>query len=178
MDVIRIGDKLISREKIHRSVDRILSLRTTGASQQEVANQTGIDRTFISRLETLGEVRKGGRVAVIGFPLANKAELEQVCRDCAVDYHLLLTDQERWQFVDIESGLTLMNKLMEIITKLREFDVVIMIGSDMRIRLAEALFGDAVIGVEIGESPIKQDVYYDPERLAGLISSIKGGTVQ
>ena len=126
----------------------------------------------------MGEVRKGARVAVIGFPLENKLDLEHVCREYGVDYCLLLTDRERWQFVEVESGLTVMNKLMEIITSLREFDVVIMIGSDMRIRLAEALFGDVVIGVEIGESPIKQDVYYDPEHLVDLIASIKGGTVQ
>ncbi|HHT36028.1 MAG: helix-turn-helix domain-containing protein [Candidatus Wallacebacter cryptica] len=175
MDFVRIGDKLVSREKLYRAVDRILALRSAGLSQQEAANQIGVDRTFVSRLETLGEVRKGGRMAVIGFPLENKGELEDVCKKLGVDYALLMTDEERWHFVESVNGLALMNNLMKIIANLQDFETVVMIGSDMRIRLAEALFGDAVIGVEIGESPIKQDVYYRPEDLTRLILEIKGG---
>ncbi len=176
MDFVRIGDKLISREKLFRAVDRILTLRSAGLSQQEAANQLGVDRTFVSRLEALGEVRKGGRVAIIGFPLENKLELEQVCQPYGIDYVLLMTDQERSQFVESVNGLALMNQLMEIIASLHEFEVVVMIGSDMRIRLAEAIFGDAVIGVQLGESPIKKDVYYSPDDLEELILSIKGGS--
>lgn len=55
--LLRIGDKLINRNKIDRVVDRILHLRTQGLSQQEVAAQVGIDRSVISRLEHMGEVR-------------------------------------------------------------------------------------------------------------------------
>jgi len=178
MEFIRVGDKLLSKEKLYRSIDRILSLRASGASQQETADQVGVDRTFVSRLETLAEVRKGGRLAVIGFPISNKHELLQVCQDFGVDYTFLMTDKERWDFVQSVSGLALLNLVMEIIAKLREYEVVVMIGSDMRIRLAEAVFGDAVIGVQIGTSPIKKDVYYAPEQLVQLISNIKGGTGQ
>ena len=49
-----------------------------------------------------------------------------------------------------------------------------MIGSDMRIKLAEAILGDKVIGFEIGESPITQDVYIQPKQLEDLITTIKG----
>ena len=108
--------------------------------------------------------------------MENKLELEQVCQKYGIDYVLLMTDQERWQFVESVNGLALMNQLMEIIASLHEFEVVVMIGSDMRIRLAEAIFGDAVIGVQLGESPIKKDVYYSPDDLEELILSIKGGS--
>lgn len=176
MEFVRIGDKLISKEKLTRSVERILSFRGSGLSQQEVANRVGVDRTFISRLEALAEVRKGGLVAVVGFPLENSNELKSVCDQYGVDYCMLMTDKERWQFVESVNGLDLLNSLMEIISKLRDFDVVIMIGSDMRIRLAEALLGDTVVGVQIGESPIKEDVYYEPQDLIKLVSSVKGGS--
>jgi len=175
LDFIRIGDKLISREKAIRTIDKILSLRAAGFSQQDAADRVGVDRTFVSRLETLAEVRKGGSIAVIGFPLENCTELEEVCDKHGVDYSFLMTDKERWQFIESKSGLALLDFLMELLKELRNFDVVVMIGSDMRIQLAEALLGDTVIGVELGRSPMKHDVYYAPDALIELISNVKGG---
>ena len=75
MDFVRIGDKMVSREKIHEAIDAILARRSKGQSQSEVAADLGVDRTFISRLETLGELRKGGSIALIGFPIANCDEI-------------------------------------------------------------------------------------------------------
>ncbi|MBC7325047.1 MAG: helix-turn-helix domain-containing protein, partial [Moorella sp. (in: Bacteria)] len=99
LDLIRIGDKLISRRKVNTVLDRIFALRRQGFSQQETARQVGVDRSFVSRLETLGEVRRGRRLAVVGFPVANKTEVENMLRQEGVEYILLLTDAERWDFV-------------------------------------------------------------------------------
>ena len=174
MEFTRVGDKLVSKEKLMRTIERILALRSSGMSQQEVSQKIGVDRTFISRLEALAEVRKGGSVAIIGFPLENKQELVQVADEHAIDYTFLMNDEERWTFIRSLNGKELLDDLMGLITKLRDFDVVIMIGSDMRIRLAEALLGDKVIGVQLGQSPIQEDVYFDPHRLKDLILSVKG----
>jgi transcriptional regulator len=65
MDIIRIQDKIISRQKINDSITKILQLRALGYSQQEVADQMSVDRTFISRLEGIGELRKGKTMACI-----------------------------------------------------------------------------------------------------------------
>lgn len=173
MDVIRVGEKLVSRGKINRMIDRILSMRSAGKSQQEVANQLGIDRTFISRLEAIGEVSKGKRIALVGFPVLNKDELIEVARSEGVDYTLLLTDDERWNFLD-KSGVELFNQIMEFLFHFRECDTVIFIGSDLRVNLAESILGpDAVIGVCIGASPIKGNVYVDPERIRKLVRSVR-----
>ncbi len=67
-----------------------------------------------------------------------------------------------------------MNWLMGLMLEMSEYDHVIMIGSDMRIRLAEGIVGDKALGVVIGASPIEEDVYYSPEKLRELITSIKG----
>ena len=75
MSIERIGDKIISTEKIYRTVDAMLAQRIHGVSQQEVARNFNTDRAFISRLENLGEVRKGLRLALIGFPVKNCVEL-------------------------------------------------------------------------------------------------------
>ena len=173
MSFIRIGDKLINRDKLLRTIERILSLRSSGLSQLDVAEQIGVDRTFISRLEALAEVRKGGPVAVIGFPVKNKEELLTVCQQYGVEYTLLMTEKERWDYIEAQSGLEFLNHLMKIIADLQDFDTIIMIGSDMRIRLAEAMLGDKVVGVEIGKSPIREDIFVPADKLIKLISNVK-----
>ncbi|WP_231967843.1 transcriptional regulator [Thermanaeromonas toyohensis] len=172
MDFIRVGEKLLDRRKIYSAVERILELRAQGFSQEEVAQKVAVDRTFISRLEKLGEVRRGRRIAVIGFPVANKEELHQMLEEEGVEYIFLLTEAERWDYVRQKNGLQLINEIMEIIARLREYDVVVIIGSDYRIRLSEALLGREVVGVEIGTSPIREDRVVDVERLRGLIRQL------
>lgn len=168
----RVGDKIINPQKIHKAIDEVLEMRGHGLSQQEVANKIGIDRTVVSRLETLGEVRKGGRIALIGFPIKNCAELAAMARQEGVDYCLLLTERERWDFVESKSGIELFNTIMEIIGTLRSYDVVIIICSNMRIKLIEALLDKEVIGVQIGESPLNEDKYVKPEAIRAIITQL------
>ncbi len=172
--LLRIGEKIINQNKIHQVIDQMLEMRQSGFSQQEVANRIGLDRTVISKLETLGEVRKGGRVALVGFPVKNGDELKAVASQEGVDYILLLTEQERWSFVQSTSGVELFNFIMEVVAKLRKYDVVIILGSNMRIKLMEALLDKAVIGVELGTSPIAEDKYVEPEMLRGMIRQLCG----
>ncbi|MBO8142125.1 MAG: transcriptional regulator [Firmicutes bacterium] len=175
MDLVRIGDKLISRRKIFRAIDRMLERRAAGLSQQDVAVEMGIDRAVISRLETLGEVRKGSRVALIGFPIGNKGELEAVARDHGVDFVLLLNNAERWDYVETASGAELFNRVMDVIARIRECDKVVFIGSDMRVRWLESVLGsDRVIGLELGPSPITEDRYVPPERVRALLEADRG----
>src|SRR5690606_37529939 len=99
MQFYRIGDKLISLPKIQAMVEKILRMRMEGYSQQEVAQRLKLDRSLISRLESLGEVRKGARVAVVGFPIKNKEEVSRILQEAGVDYQLIWTEEERQQFV-------------------------------------------------------------------------------
>lgn len=174
MDLLRIGDKLISKRRIWSMIDRILELRMAGQSQQEVAEELGIDRTLISRLESIGEVRKGGRIAVLGFPILNKDELRKAVEAEGVEFVLLLNDKERWEFVTDGSGADLVNRLMEWLVQLKEFDAVIFIASDMRIATAQALLGtDTVIGVSLGPSPIQGDREVNVQFIVDMIRSLK-----
>lgn len=95
MDFYRVGDKVISLQKIVDEVKKILDLRQKGFSQIEVAEKLKIDRSFISKLEGLGEVRKGKNIAAIGFPVKNKHEVEQVLKSYGINYYLLMTEEER-----------------------------------------------------------------------------------
>lgn len=174
MDLVRIGDKLISRRKLQRAVDKILERRATGASQQDVAAEFGIDRTVVSRLEALGEVRKGERVALVGFPVENKEELESIAREAGVDFVLLLNNTERWGLLDDMSGAELFNRVLGIISRLRECDTVVFIGSDMRIDWVEAVIGaDKVVSVELGPSPITEDRHVSPQRIQQILAACR-----
>lgn len=174
MEIVRIGDKLVSKAKIHRRIERILDLRMSGMSQLEIAQQEGVDRSFISRLEGLGELRKGGRLALIGFPIENKDELSEIAHREGVEFLLLFNDKERWEVVSDLTGPELFNRIMEWIARLKEFDAVVFIGSDMRIRLAEAVLGqEVVVGLNLGESPIRGDRYVDPDVVAEILQGLK-----
>ena len=173
-DLLRIGEKLVSRERLARAIDRMLEMRARGASQQEVARAFGVDRSFVSRLETLGEVRRGSRVAVFGFPVQNPEELERAAREAGAEWVWLMTNEERWRYARERPGDQLFNELMEILSRLSHFDRVVFLGSEMRIRLVEAILGsDRVIGVTLGPSPIAADVYVEPERIAALVSGVR-----
>lgn len=45
----------------------------------------------------------------------------------------------------------------------------------MRIQALERILEGEVIGIPIGESPIKEDVYVDPERIGSMLSAITTG---
>ena len=173
VDRVRIGDKLISFSRIVTTIKEMLDLRQQGLSQAEVAKRFNTDRTFLSRLEGLGEIRKGKTIALIGFPIKNIEELKQVAVEEGVDYSLLMTDRERWDFVYEKSGIELLNEVMSIIYKVRQYDVVIMLGSEQRLRLFKALLDNEVVSIEIGKSPITQDVYVEPDNLRNIIKTLK-----
>ncbi|MGI6551981.1 MAG: transcriptional regulator [Clostridia bacterium] len=172
MELIRIGDKLISLRKINSTLEKIFALRMEGCSQQEVANRLQIDRTFVSRLESIGEVRKGSRIAVVGFPVLNKEELLDVLKENSVEFQLLMTEEERQQFITGKSGAELLSDFMEIVAQVREYDVVVILGSNYRIKISEAMLDREVVGMVIGDSPITKDVYVDPAKLRELLASL------
>ncbi|MGI5839893.1 MAG: transcriptional regulator [bacterium] len=173
MDFIRIGDKIISRSKINKLITKIFELRSRGWSQQDIADEINTDRTFISRLETLGEVRRGRRIAIVGFPVANKEEIRRTAEQEGVELVFLLSEEERWSFVEDRSGLELFNAIMTLLAQIREFDVVIILASNKRVKLVESLLDKEVISIEIGSSPIGEDKYVDPEKVADIIRHVR-----
>ncbi len=173
-EVFRIGEKIVCLEKITRQVRQILALRQQGLSQQEVAARFGLDRAFLSRLEGLGAVRRGASVAVVGFPIRNKAEVMGLLEELGVDFALIMTNAERWRFVEERSGAVLFNEILQLIARIRTYDVVVLIGSRQRISWGAALLDKEVVGIELGESPLTEDVEVDLEYLRSLILNLRG----
>lgn len=173
MEFYRIQDKIISWQKIDQTLKKVLLLRSRGFSQQETADRLQVDRTFISRLEGIGELRKGQSVACLGFPVLNKDEIAEVLEKEGVDFIFLMTEKERLDFVNNRSGKELLNEIMDLIARVRKYEVVILIGSDERLRLSEAVLDGQVISLEIGSSPITEDKWVDPQEIKKIMRSIK-----
>lgn len=172
MDFFRIGDKIISLKKTSTAIEKILKLRSQGKSQQDVADVMGVDRSFISRLENLGEIRKGKRIGVVGFPIKNKEEIRQILLDRGIGNCLLMNEVERNMFVQMKSGSDLVNDLMALLQEYRVYDTVIVLASDMRTRWIEALLDQQVITVDIGSSPLTEDVYVDINRIIEIVDHL------
>ncbi len=170
--VFRIGEKLISLDKVMRQVEKALEMREKGHSQKDIATRLHLDRSVISRLESIGEVRKGRRVAVIGFPLANSSELTEICRAFGLDFSMLLNDRERWALVQDKQALDFFNKMLEVVTRLREYDTLIMITSEKWFHLAEALLDLQIIYISLGPTPISEDRTIDPQQLKDALEQV------
>lgn len=84
---------------------------------------------------------------------------------------MLLTEEERWDFIKNKSSLEIFNLLMEILTRLKEFDLLIFLGSDMRLDLVDKLMDGKIVGIELGNSPLKENIYVDPDRIEEIIKN-------
>lgn len=176
MDFIRVGEKVISLQKIEHEVREILLERSRGLSQAEVASKTGIDRTFISRLEGIGEIRKGGAIGIIGFPIGNCDEIRRVASEEGIEFTLVMTDEERWAFVRGRSGNDLLNEIMKLLGRARACQKMILIGSDKRLAIMKGLFDRSTeVGtVVIGSSPMTGDIHVNADALRDVIRKMKG----
>lgn len=172
MRLYRIGDKVVSHAKLTDAVNAILEDREGGATQEEAARHAGVQRSFVSFLETLGEVRRGPRVALVGFPVANCNEVRALAAERAVDFVLVISQAER---EGIESGgvtTDVFNQLLDTLAVLRDFDTLILLASDRRIKTIEKILGTEVIGLPLGASPLRSDVEVDVSELAQVLDAV------
>ncbi|WP_350343766.1 transcriptional regulator [Proteinivorax tanatarense] len=172
MDLYRINDKTISKQKITDTIDKILSYRAQGLSQTEVSDKLNLDRIFISRLEKMGEIRKGKNIAIIGFPIENIQQVQNISEKFGVNFTLLLSEQQRWHFVESKEGVDLFNQILKLVNDLKSFDVVIVIASDKRIRQISNLLDQKIVPYPIGKSPIKEDVVVNTDEIEKLLATL------
>ncbi len=173
MEIVRIGNKSISKERLYQIVDKIITMRKNGVSQQEAAERVGTHRTFVSRLENLGEIRKGRSIAFVAFPVENKKEIARLLNSYAVNFHLVMTERERLGFVRERNGIELLDAIMDWILKARGCDTVIIFASDKRGKLIEALVDCQVIRRDIGASPITEDVYIPLRDIRAIFEALQ-----
>jgi hypothetical protein len=167
----RIGDKVVGKEKLVSILDEILGDREAGATQEEAARAHGVQRTFVSFLESLGEVRRGARVALVGFPVANAEEVKALGERKALDFVLVFSQAQR-EDIESSAGYDVFNRLLETLATLRDFDVVVFMASDWRLELIERILGTEVVGIPLGSTPLRADVHVDIARLEDTIDAV------
>ncbi len=172
MRFFRIGEKVVSQEKLIDALTDILADREGGATQEEVARTRGVQRSFVSFLETLGEVRRGARIAVVGFPVANAEEVRALAERHGVDFVLVFNQAER-ESIEGSSGGEVFNRLLETLATLRDYDVTILMASDWRIELIERILGREVIGIPLGQTPLREDVPVDVAELEQVLAGVR-----
>jgi len=168
-DMFRIGDKIVSSVKIQDMVEKIFTMRSQGFSQQQVANSLHLDRSFISRLESIGELRKGKRIALIGFPLENKEEISRIAEEYGIDFIWLMDEKERWEMVKNKSALDFFDEVMAVTTALQQYDTIIMICSMKWKKIAEALLTGQVFFIELGMSPITENRFLSSQEFKRVL---------
>jgi hypothetical protein len=167
----RIGDKVVSEGKLLDAIRAILEEREEGATQEDVARAHDVQRSFVSFLETLGEVRRGDRIALVGFPVANAEAVRTLAEKHALDFTLVLSQEER---ETIESGdaSVVFNTLLETLATLREYDTLVLLASDWRIATMERILGTEVVGIPLGHSPLRTAVPVDLDELDAVLTSV------
>ncbi len=171
MRFYRIGDKVVGRDKLNDMIDAILVDREGGATQLGAAAAHGVDRSFVSWLETLGEIRRGKRIAVIAFPVENVDEVKRVCGEYGVELALIVSQAER---EGMEAGRAdrMFNLVLDTLAQLKDFDVVILMASTKRTGAVEKILGSEVITRELGTSPLRHDVHVDIDELTDLLDAV------
>lgn len=177
MKFFRVGDKVVSRQKLITAIDEILAEREAGSTQEEVARSFGVQRTFISFLESLGEIRRGPKVALVGFPIANPQCVKELGERKGLDMVLVFSQEER-ENIEAESGYDVFNRLLETLAALREFDVVVLLASDWRLELMKRILGAEVIGIPLGPTPLRVDVEVDLNELELIIDDVLSARVR
>ena len=167
----RIGDKVISREKIVEGITDILRDRERGATQAEAARAHGVERTFVSWLENLGEIRRGRRVGLVAFPVSNGDQVRALADAHGVEFTLVMSQAER-QAMSGSRGDAIFNQVLETLAILKDYDVLVLLASDWRIGTIEKILGREVVAVNLGHSPLSKDVEVDLAELADILSGV------
>lgn len=115
-------------------------------------------------------------MALVGFPVANAEEVIELAEAKAVDFTLVFSQAER-ESIESGSASDVFNRLLETLATLRDYDVIVLIASDWRIELIERILGREVIAIELGHSPIREDVSVDLEELDRLLTDVTAQAV-
>lgn len=163
---IKIGNKLVSLERARNLVERIFHLRSTGSTQQEVASLLGVERSFISHLEGLGEIRRSKQIALIGSSVKNRVQVEQEAKELGIDL-VYLTDGER----------TRMGEILRIIAQVKGLDFVVFLGSDEEASLLERILDTRIVSIPLEKADYLKEIIGElaEKRTRRVFRSMKRG---
>jgi len=133
---IRIGDKIISMDRASALIDKIFDMRSAGSTQEEVAKRLGIERSFISHLEGIGEVRKSKEIAFIGSGVSDPERVERMAGELGFEHVFINSD-----------GMARIEDALGILAVLRDIDYIVFLGPTAEHRLLEIVMDKKIIGI-------------------------------
>jgi hypothetical protein len=133
-----IGDKVISLERANALVDKIFDLRSSGSTQAEVAQMLGVERSFISHLEGIGEVRRSKEIAFIGSGVGDAEHVDNMARELGFE-HVFINDD----------GLARIEDALGVLAILKDIDFIVFLGPLSEHKLLETVLDKKVIGVSL-----------------------------
>lgn len=136
---VKIGDKVISLEQARALVERIFHLRSTGSTQREVASMLGVERSFISHLEGLGEVRRR-QIALIASAAPDPEKIDRVARELDID------------LVHITEGPTGLRDVLDLLAAAKELDFVVFLGPAEEAALIEQVIDTRTVSIPLQEA--------------------------
>lgn len=184
MKLVRIGEKIINRERLYRLVDDVLALRSNGATQQDVANTFDLERPFVSNLERLGEVRVGRKVALVGFSINNKQDVKKIAKERGIDSVHLFNGEILAKFISKAEKVDergVLKRFLKALSSLRDFDLLIFLGQGEEAVLLEKTLGIQVFNISAGskdESGFVVNIQELEEHLDHLIPSERGNKTE
>lgn len=135
---IKIGDKIISLDRASDLIDRIFDMRSNGSTQEEVAKTLGVERSFISHLEGIGEIRKSKEIAFIGSGVKDEAAVEKTVHDLNFEHVFINGD-----------GRAEIGEALAVLTILKDIDFIIFLGPDSEHKLLESVLDKKIIGITL-----------------------------
>ncbi len=133
---IKIGDKIISMERASSLIDKIFDLRSNGSTQEEVAKMLGVERSFISHLEGIGEIRRSKEIALIGSTLTDVSRVEDTAARLGIEHVFLNRD-----------GTARIEDALQVLALLKNIDFIIFLGPTKEHKLLEAVLDKKIIGI-------------------------------
>jgi hypothetical protein len=111
----------------------------------------------------------------VGFPIANCDEVRALADRHAVDFVLVVSQSER-ESIESGSSAQVFNQLLETLAAMRDFDTLILIASDWRIKTIEKILGTEVVGIPLGHTPIREDKRVDIGELDDVLTAVMSAT--
>lgn len=138
MKEIKIGDKIISIERARGLIEKIFELRSGGSTQEEVAGMLGLERSFISRLEGIGEIRRTKEIGLIGSGVRQAGKVEAQAKALGIEF-IYLTDHAK----------TSLPEVLSVLNQAKELDYVVFLGSEEQRALIEKILDKKVVGIPL-----------------------------
>jgi transcriptional regulator with XRE-family HTH domain len=166
---IKIGDKIISMDRASTLIDKIFAMRSSGSTQEEVAKQLGVERSFISHLEGIGEVRKSKEIAFIGSGVADAGRVESMVSDLNFEHVFINAD-----------GTAHIEDALGVLAILKEIDFIVFLGPATERKLLETVLEKKIVGITLDKEEKLDEVLseFAGKRTRRAYRSVRRGEIK